>query len=272
MTWLGIDFSGDAQQWKPGRHGGNIWVATLTGPEDNFILTDLRRIQELLGTGLPFHNLGTLLAQGAYRAAAIDAPFSVPASYLPAGGHSALLRMVDEIPSGKRPFPDSRSFVTIVAGMPPPLRPPKPLRKCEELWSHRVNVRSTLWVGPRGGAAMTASCLKLLTSSGRPLWPWAAAETPACIAEAFPATQLWQWRLPYTNYSGAEGVDNRTRIITGLSRRLRVKDHHRSILLEDADALDAVLCAFAAVAVSTGRLSEAPAAKIRDEGWIATHT
>ena len=42
-------------------------------------------------------------------------------------------------------------------------------------------------------------------------------------------------------------------------------------MLQSADALDAVLCAFAAVAVTEDRLAVQPPPDAGAEGWIAVH-
>ncbi len=183
-----------------------------------------------------------------------------------------MLLRVDKLACAPRPFPDAQSFVMTVAGTPPPLTPSKPRRDCERPWMQRgVNVRSTLWAGARGGAAMTAACLKLLVGAGRPLWPWASGRTNGCIAEAFPAAQLRHWGSPYQRYNGARGAVTRRDIVGQLEERVRF-GHHLSAVLNSADALDAVVCAFAAVAVSSGKLAEQPAGQCKAEGWIAVHT
>lgn len=50
--------------------------------------------------------------------------------------------------------------------------------------------------GPRGGAAMTAACLKLLHEANCPIWPWQRSAR-RLLAEAFPAAQLRHWQLPH---------------------------------------------------------------------------
>ena len=42
-------------------------------------------------------------------------------------------------------------------------------------------------------------------------------------------------------------------------------------MLDSADALDAVICAFAAIAVTDGRLLHSPEPIAQEEGWIAIH-
>jgi hypothetical protein len=111
----------------------------------------------------------------------------------------------------------------------------------------RVNVRSTLWWKHRGGAPFAAACMKLIASAGQPpCWPWASANRgTGTLAEAFPAAQLRQWCLDHQGY-GPQGGDVR--------------------------ALDAVLVAFAAIAVVNECAVDWPAGSpIDDEGWIGVH-
>lgn len=79
-------------------------------------------------------------------------------------------------------------------------------RHTESEWQTRgVNVRSTLWNGPRGGAPFTVACLTLLHRTGRPIWPWCRDEKN-CLVEAFPAAQLRHWKLPFIGYNGVKGA------------------------------------------------------------------
>src|SRR5262245_53634800 len=86
---LGIDFSGAAAPWKETCARPTVWIAALEG----FRLDDLRPVQSLPGKGAPFERLTALLKAGKYRAAGIDAPFSLPAAQIP-GSHAELLRRV----------------------------------------------------------------------------------------------------------------------------------------------------------------------------------
>lgn len=96
----------------------------------------------------PFRRLCDELSKGDFNAAALDAPFSI----------------------------------LTVTGAPPPLSLPKPLRATEAYWRDQgINVRSTLWNGPRGGAPFAAACITLLHRAGRPVWPWAKA--PGMLVE-----------------------------------------------------------------------------------------
>jgi len=113
---------------------------------------------------------------------------------------------------------------------------------------------------------MTAAALKLI--SGSRLWPW-AAPGGGLVAEAFPMAQLRAWALPFIGYNGSqpEAFANRQRIAEAVNRFVRL-GNFRGEVEESADALDAVLCAIAAIAVSTGRLASEPEAVAELEGWI----
>lgn len=278
--WLGIDFSGNHLSWRAGRQRSNVWVAELR-PGDGtpgLVLTDLRRVQALPGAGSPFERLAALLGAGAFEAAGIDAPFSVPARFLAGRSHRQLLAQVAGLASDERPFPSGAAFVRAVAG-PAPLVPAKPLRVTESLWSsgetspagERVNVRSALWAGPRPGAPMAAACLTLLAASGARLWPW-EREGRGLVAEAFPAAQLETWRLPHQQYNGSPplAARNRQTILLALAERVQVGSH-RATLGAEADALDALLAAFGAVAITRGTLVSAPQPEADLEGWICVH-
>jgi hypothetical protein len=146
----------------------------------------------------------------------------------------------------------------------------KPLRAAEQLWAEKgINTRSTMWSRARGGAPMTAACLTLLELSKRPMWPW-RTHCSGLLAEGFPAAQLKLWRLPFQAYGGAEDRDraNRNTIIMDLRTRISLCNWI-PILQDSADALDAVLCALAAVALSAGTLASRPGPLACVEGWIA---
>jgi Protein of unknown function (DUF429) len=150
----------------------------------------------------------------------------------------------------------------------------KPLRKTELVWSkQKINVRSTLWAGPRGGAAMTAACLTLLRESGCPIWPWDRPTDPTgLLIEAFPAAQLRHWNLDFQGYNGNKptAVAIRRKLVALVSQRIQILDDSlKKEMKESADALDAVLCAFAAIAVTTNQLTQTPIPG--EEGAIAVH-
>jgi hypothetical protein len=269
-VWLGIDFSGDVARWGPAVGRTNVWIATLEGDPSRPKLCSVRPVQGLPGVAHPFQRLAEQLGRGAYRAAAIDAPFSIPEAFRPVGGRAQLLDLVAGLPTGGRPFPTGKAFVAAVTGGAP-VRPPKPRRRTEEVW-HRlgVNVRSALWAGPRSGAAFTAACLMLIVLSARPCWPWSQAR-PGLLVEAFPAGQLRHSGLPHRRYAGDADLDraNRARIVEALRRRIDLDDDKVLLLQRNADALDAVIAALAAVAVDAGMVVPPPSHN--DEGWIAVH-
>jgi hypothetical protein len=220
-----------------------------------------------------------ILAAKQFSAAAIDAPFSLPSRYVPEEGWLGLLKLVDALPlDPDAPFPNGPSLITLaktVVTLDPleALNPLKPFRRTEKYWSDRgVNVRSTLWWKPRGGAPFAAACMKLLATAGLPpCWPWAAS-TEGIIAEAFPAAQLRSWGMPFTNYDGSDGSDMTRQIIQGLERRVNF-DRFRESAEKSADALDAVISSFAAIAAYRTEVPrpEADEEVVLREGWIAVH-
>jgi hypothetical protein len=236
-------------------------------------LDDLRRIQELQGSGPPFIRLAKFLSCCSFLAAGIDAPFSVPAAYVPSGSYARLLDLVSSIHfPDNRPFPSASDFVNAVAGKLPPLNPPKPLRITEKYWQNKgLNVRSTLWAGPRGGAPITDTCLTLLQKSNCPIWPWNMSREAGMLVEAFPMAQLNNWGLPFIKYNGPgeEALRNRENIISQLPHI--DLGNFEAILRENADALDAVICAFAAIAAVTDNMAVNPEPEAFSEGWIAVH-
>jgi hypothetical protein len=118
---------------------------------------------------------------------------------------------------------------------------------------------------------MTAACLYLLSKTGCPIWPW-STDVPGLLAEAFPAAQLKHWKLPFQRYNHQDelGTANRKTIVAFLESRWLELGEFKQKLLDSADAIDAVLCAFAAKAVSEGELAT-QAEVFDDEGQIAVH-
>lgn len=118
---------------------------------------------------------------------------------------------------------------------------------------------------------MTAACLYLLGGITCPVWPW-VNDQHGLLIEAFPAAQLKHWNLPFQRYDGSEqvAVSNREKIVSGLEERRLSAGVFKAVLLSSADALDSVLCALAAKAVSDARLLNPPAL-VDDEGAIAVH-
>jgi hypothetical protein len=267
--WVGIDFSGDHRMWAARTSRSNVWVATLEDRPRGLVLADLKRVHDLPGTGEPFPRLAEFLRRGDYSTAGLDAPFSLPLGRCPKGGHAELLERASAWNRDGRPFAEAG---TLLRHLRPALAPPgvKEFRAAELGWG--VNVRSTTWCGPRGGAAMTVACLTLLAQVGRPIWPFADASTDGLLMEAFPAAQLRTWKLPYFGYNGSSaGASGRRRaILEGLRDRVTTTGHD-DVLLGSADALDAVVCAFAGRAVRNDGLARPPAGSAGAEGWIAVH-
>jgi hypothetical protein len=116
MRWLGIDFSGSDAKWRPRCRTSNVWIAEVVSASEGLKLSDLRRVQELPGEEEPFQRLAAILRAGDYAAAAIDAPFSVPSEFVPAGKHRALLELIAGLPKT-----DGRAFPR--GGRPSPRAP-----------------------------------------------------------------------------------------------------------------------------------------------------
>ena len=236
-------------------------------------VTELQRVQYLAGNGPPFHRLANLLAAKRFSAAAIDAPFSLPSRYVSKGGWLKLLQLVDalSIDAGAS-FPGARLLIALAQTISQ-LECQKPLRHTEKLWSdRRINVRSTLWWKPRGGAPFAAACMKLLAKAGfPPCWPW-STQSEGLVVEAFPAAQLWSWKLPFQKYDGRDGTSVRQEIIRSLECRINFGGFRKQAE-ETADALDAVISSFAAIAAFRGEAiqPDGDCDLISREGWIAVH-
>jgi hypothetical protein len=271
FRWLGIDFSGDHLKWRSRCRTSNVWIADVRSDRRGLVLHDVRRVQQLPGPGDPFDRLAALLEVGEYIAAGVDAPFSVPGKFVRrVGSHADLVRLVGSKATTGRPFVSGVDMVRLVAGRTPPLTLPKPLRETDDLWRRKgVNIRSPMWTGARPGAPMTAACLTLLHRARCPVWPW-SSRGPRLLVEAFPAGQLKTWGLPHVRYDGSSSIARTTRrkILESVSTRIHVGVWGPR-LLASADALDSVLCAFAAIAVST--TPRPPSASALTEGWILVH-
>lgn len=262
--FLGIDFSGGAGPWRAVCSKPTVWIAALEG----FRLADLRPVQKLDGDAEPFERLASLLREGRYRAAAIDAPFALPERYMPAGGHPQLLRDIAQLaPADDRPFPRGAALLAY-ARTHAPITTAKPSRITER--QHGAS-RSTLWNGVRPGAPFAAACLTLLARAHRPVWPW--RDAPGMLVETFPACQLRAWGLPHTNYSDPEAKPARSRIVTHLEdkQHLSLDPADRKEMLKSADALDAVIAAFGARAAANRTLRHEKPANWKTEGAIAVH-
>jgi hypothetical protein len=248
--FIGIDFSGGARPWRPLVKNPTVWLALVENNGDGLRLDDLRPVQLLAGDKTPFDRLVKLLAAGDFEVAAVDAPFSLPFAHMPRGGHTELLQLVRTLPNGvDRPFPLGASIVALGEGVAPKVSD-KPLRQTEAYWAAKgVNTRSTMWNGPRGGAPFAAACLRLLERSERPCWPWTTLQR-GVLCEAFPAAQLRHWRLPHQGYSEPAATNVREVILAGLRKRMRMNSTHADAIAKCADALDAVIAVFAAIAVA----------------------
>lgn len=270
--YIGIDFSGAAEQWRPTRSKPSVWIAELSDrPVPSVIalypVQDLYPVKDYDGPDSPFNRLAAFLGQGDYRAAGLDAPFSVPDAFLPESGWRGLLTLNDSLPHPRRPFPAADDFLAALTQTPPA----KHYRQTETSWRKKgLNVRSSLWWKPRGGAPFTTACLKLIAmATPKACWPWTTADS-GMLVEAFPMAQLHHWGLDYQGYNGAAGHATRARIIAALAGRVDFGPHVAKVQAS-ADALDAVLAGFAAIAASRG-IAPPPSPYWPDgEGCIAIH-
>jgi hypothetical protein len=107
------------------------------------------------------------------------------------------------------------------------------------------------------------------------VWPWDDARTGRVLAEAFPAAQLKTWDLPWYGYNGDAPSARRRRraIVKGIAARtdLVIPAAFERLMVASADALDSVICALAARALSTDALAERPGDAGAAEGWIVVH-
>jgi hypothetical protein len=117
--------------------------------------------------------------------------------------------------------------------------------------------------------------MTLLSRHRGPIWPFGVEGKGAVVIEAFPAAQLRHWKLPHVAYNGRSerAVTNRNIILKALERehQLRISPAHRELCQASADSLDAVICMFAAKAVSQGKLLNSSGGFDRTEGLIAVH-
>lgn len=279
--FIGIDFSGSADAWRNRHKAATVWLAIVEGGH----LAELVSIQQLAGDTPPFDKLVDLLAAGRFRAAGIDAPLSLPARYVPAaGGHAQLLADVLALgPAADRPFPRGADLVEL-AKRNAALETTKPTRQTEDEWRRQgVNVRSTLWAGPRGGAAFTAASLMLLARAQCPIWPW--KDAPGMLVEAFPAGQLRAWGLPHISYGPPSRPEHKTEaerrtrrdrrhaILKSVTARtgIQVSRTFEDTMTECTDALDAYLAVFGARAAANRTLRFEKPANWKTEGAIAVH-
>jgi Protein of unknown function (DUF429) len=253
--FIGIDFSGGARPWWPSVTRPTVWLATVKDSGNKARLLELKPVQSLGGNEPPYDRLLRLLTAGDFEAAAIDAPFSLPLAHLPQRSHAELLRRARALPNAPdRPFPSGASLVALGESVAKKVQA-KPLRQTEAYWAARgVNTRSTMWMGPRSGAPIAAACLRLLERVERPLWPWVRFQS-GILVEAFPAAQLRHWGLPHQGYSRPDSKKVRESILAGLRDRLQVSNPHADIAIGIPDALDAIIAAFAAVAVANDKVA-----------------
>ena len=92
-----------------------MWIAEVERSSPRPVLMSLKRVQQLSSDGHPFDRLIQYLRDTDFDAAAIDAPFSVPAEYLRPKTHSELLKLIGKAKLiDGRPFPCARDFVDLV--------------------------------------------------------------------------------------------------------------------------------------------------------------
>ena len=266
---LGIDVSGSADEWKPGRRISTVWIAFARADGPRLVIEDLRPVQALEGAGAPFERLIALLAEPG-AVAAIGAPFSVPRARAPSA--TLLWTEAASLAGPGRPFGQGSELIAALApsagrnGL-------KAYRACETGWRKQgLDVRSSLWCGPGAGAGAAVACMTLLHRHKGPIWPFRSDGQGALLAEAYPPAQLTAWGLVAAGYSGRKpkAATARLKILEGLARRhgLRASDELLRLCAVSADALDAVICAYAAKAVAEGRHPRRLPAVARSEGWI----
>ena len=116
--------------------------------------------------------------------------------------------------------------------------------------------------------------MTLLGRHDGPIWPLRCAKGCTLI-EGFPAGQLRQWGQPYFGYNGpaVDAVARRTPLLDWMQgeRALRLSANDRCMCISSADALDAVICMYAAAVVREGRLAMTTPEYAVSEGLIAVH-
>jgi len=112
----------------------------------------------------------------------------------------------------------------------------------------------------------------MLQKANCPVWPWNKGGEVGLLVEAFPMAQLYRWNLPHEGYNGRgdHAFKVREKIISGILPLIDLGEF-QAALIENADALDAVICAFAPIAVNTGKIAVFPDKVAILEGWIAIH-
>jgi hypothetical protein len=270
---VGVDFSGDVGRWRASSRRPSVWIATGHTNEKGLHCTGLCAVQQLPGTEHPFNRLSRFLATAFSSYAAIDAPFSVPFSI--AKDAEIVWRRVLDLATNGRPFAKGQALIEAFAPQLAP-RGAKIMRLTEKYWQDKgVNVRSTMWAGPRGGAPFAVACMTLLAGYDGPIWPLRLSPRGCMLIEGFPAGQLRQWGQHHFGYNGPAGgaVARRTSLVDWMQgeRGLRLSAHNRCMCISSADALDAVICMYAAAAVRNGRLAMTAPEYAVSEGLIAVH-
>jgi hypothetical protein len=267
---LGIDFSGNHAMWSPRCGRTNVWVARGALKGSDVVVESLKPVHHLSFSGHPFAGLAGFLNGLGEGYIGIDAPFSLPAAFIPRGAQAAWQEVARLTPVD-RPFPRGSQLVGAFAPHLP-AHGAKVFRQTEAFWRRKdVNVRSTTWAGPRGGAPFAAACMTLLAGHRGAVWPLTGGQG-AVLVEAFPAAQLCHWGLPFIRYNGREhgAAMNRRSILLGMEERGLVIDQQARLSCEASpDALDAVVCMFAASAVADEQVAVAPGQLAKTEGHIA---
>ncbi len=273
---VGIDFSGDANRWTATHTRSNVWMAIGKTNGPWIELEDLFPIQQLSPDSRlpPFERLSEFLNRELVYAA-IDAPFCVPFRWLGNVDPEFIWNKAAGFAHTNRAFGRGSELIAALAAHLAP-RGNKDLRESERYWQSRgINVRSSMWAGPRGGAPFAVACMALLSKHQGPIWPFRAEGKGALVIEAFPAAQLRHWKLPHLAYNGhsERAIANRAIILTALERehQLKIGPPHRRLCQTSADSLDAVICMFAANAVAQGRLVKSSGSFDQTEGLIAVH-
>jgi hypothetical protein len=278
--WVGIDFSGSNPSWSPRTSRSNVWICILRETRRNqFRLIQLDRLQDFFPSGplLPVQSLANFLEAGSFTCAAIDAPFSLPAVAMPKQGFLELLKEVRalKIEEG-RWIPRGHQLIEIAQRRIPSLEDRGSKRYPRLVEKEFSASRTPLWGGPRPGAPFTVACLWLLANANvRHLWGGEKDASKARVVEAYPAGQLAHWRWPSKNYDGMKGDAPQARksIVQKLkcSWSIEISDQAQFALEASADALDSLICAFAARAASMGIAEKLPAIPQNTEGWISIH-
>ena len=278
--WVGIDFSGSNPSWAPKTSKSNIWICVVRETRRNqFRLICLDRLQNFFRSGplMPVQALAKYLETGPFTCAAIDAPFSLPVVAMPKRGFSELLEEVRalKIDVG-RWIPRGRQLIEIAQQRIPDLEDRGSKSYPRVVEKEFGASRTPLWCGPRPGAPFTVACLWLLANANtKHLWGGEKGASKVRVVEAYPAGQLAYWRWPNKNYDGTKGdaPQNRKTIVQKLmlNWNIEIGDQARGALLESADALDSLICSFAARAASLGIAEKLPKTPQETEGWISIH-